>query len=130
MAIQARPMPEPQSGQSIDEAVLRQLLADTGAGAFRELLAGCRTELPALVAAAGRSAAARDLAALRREAHSIKGIALTFGLLSISEPAAAVEAASAAGEAEPAQRLTAVLRERLPTTLVALGRAVEAIRQG
>jgi len=121
-------MPDPQSGQSIDDAVLRQLLADTGASAFRELVAGCRLELPALVAAASRSATGRDLAALRREAHSIKGIALTFGLVQISEPAEAAEAACDAGQAEPAQRLMALLRERLPATLIALGRAVEAIR--
>ena len=121
-------MPETRSGQSIDEAVLRQLLADTSIAAFRELLAGCRTELPALVAAASRSAAGRDLTALRREAHSIKGIALTFGMIPLSEPAEAVEAACAAGLAEPAQRLTALLSERLPAALIALGRAVEAIR--
>ena len=121
-------MPDPQSAQAIDEAVLRQLLADTGASAFRELVAGCRVELPALVAAANRSATDGDLAALCREAHSIKGIALTFGLVAISEPAEAAEAASGAGQAEPAQRLVALLRERLPATLTALGRAVEAIR--
>lgn len=121
-------MPDRQSGQSIDEAVLRQLLADTGASAFRELVAGCRVELPALVAAAGRVAAGRDLAALRHEAHTIKGLALTFGLVPISEPAGAVEAACDAGQAEPAQRLVALIRERLPATLIALGRAVEAIR--
>jgi two-component system, sensor histidine kinase len=121
-------MPDPQSGQSIDEAVLRQLLADTGASAFRELVAGCRVELPALVAAASRVATGRDLAALRHEAHTIKGIALTFGLVPISEPAEAVEAACDAGQAEPAQRLVALIRERLPAMLIALGRTVEAIR--
>jgi HPt (histidine-containing phosphotransfer) domain-containing protein len=121
-------MPEPQGGQSIDEAILRQLLADTGPGAFRELVAGCRVELPALAAAASRAATGRDLEALRREAHSIKGVALTFGLNPISEPAQAVEAACDAGQAEPALRLVALIRERLPATLIALGRAVEAIR--
>lgn len=121
-------MLDPQSGQSIDEAVLRQLLTDTGASAFRELVAGCRAELPALVAAASRAATGRDLEALRREAHSIKGIALTFGLAQISEPAQATEAACDAGQAEPAQRLVALIRERLPATLIALGRAVETIR--
>ncbi len=121
-------MAEARSGQSIDEAVLRQLLADTSAGAFRELLDGCRTELPVLVTAASRSAAGRDLAALHREAHSIKGIALTFGMIPISEPAEAIEAACAAGQAEPAQRLTALLVERLPAALTALARAVDTIR--
>ena len=121
-------MPEPQGGQSIDEAILRQLLADTGPSAFRELVAGCRAELPALVAAASRVATGRDLVALRREAHSIKGVALTFGLNHISEPAEAVEAACDAGQAESALRLVALIRERLPATLIALGRAVEAIR--
>ena len=121
-------MLELRSGQSIDEAVLRQLLADTSLASFRELLAGCRSELPALVAAAGRAAAARDLATLRREAHSIKGIALTFGLISISEPAEAIEVACAAGQPEPALRLTALLSERLPAALIGLGRAAEAIR--
>jgi len=113
---------------SVNEAVLRQLLADTSAGSFRELLAGCRAELPALAAAAGRAAAAGDLETLRREAHSIKGIALTFGITLISEPAEAIEAACAAGQAEPAQRLTALLGERLPNALIDLGRSVEALR--
>ena len=31
-------------------------------------------------------------------------------------------------QTEPAQRLTALIRERLPATLIAFGRAVEAIR--
>jgi len=123
-------MAKAQSAGSVDEAVLRQLLADTSAGMFRELLASCRTELPTLLAAASRAAAGGDLETLRREAHSVKGIALTFGMILLSEPAEAIEAACAAGQTEPARRLTALLGERLPAALIDLGRSVEALRGG
>jgi len=105
--------------------VLRQLLADTGASAFRELVAGCRVELPALVAGGDSCRHARDLRRCAAEAHTIKGLALTFGLVrSASRPARSRRLATPASRA--ALRLVALIRERPAATLIALGRTVEA----
>ena len=112
----------------VDGQVLSRLLDDTAPAAFRELLAECRLELPGRVAAAGRAAAAGDATALGHSAHSVKGIAATFGLTVIVDMAKAIEAACAEGKLDRARRLTTTMSESLPATLIALARAAEALR--
>lgn len=83
-------------------------------GLFTAFRASAWAQFDHDLAAGDRALAAGDLAALRRLAHSLKGVLLTLGLEAAAGPARALEACAGRGDAAACAGLWHQLRTTLP----------------
>jgi HPt (histidine-containing phosphotransfer) domain-containing protein len=95
------------------EPAAEESISDEGAydAAFAELVAEFRGRLPAQLAAIDAAVARSDWAALREEAHLLKGTAGGFGFTELTRIAGDIEAAAVAGRHSDAVALCATLDE-------------------
>ena len=80
----------------IDTAVFRALQESTDAAFVAELLASFQEDAPLALAALRTAAATRDAVAFRRQAHTLKANAVTFGAAPMGEAARLLEETSLA----------------------------------
>jgi HPt (histidine-containing phosphotransfer) domain-containing protein len=85
-ASKAEPTSEP-----IDRTALERLRQTLGEGATRELISTFLSEAPKLLGSIRSAVEAGDLDSLRLAAHTLKSNAATFGAMSLSETARALE---------------------------------------
>jgi len=107
----------PALSERIAPRVLAQLCAELEREPVVKLVGDLVAELPGRMAELERLAAEKDWTSLQRQAHSLKGLGRTFGLVAVSEVFRDIEAWAKAGDTD---RAVAGLREARP----ALGEAV------
>jgi PAS domain S-box-containing protein len=100
---------------------LRQLCEDLGHEPVKELVADFQRELPERVAKAQQQAGTAAWEELRRGAHSLKGVASSFGLEKLAATCFAVETATASTDSPKTQAALALL----PTDAEAAARALQ-----
>jgi CheY-like chemotaxis protein len=105
---------------TLDMKVLERLASDTSPEVMPRLLATFRRETARRVAAVSRLWLAQDLHALRREAHSLKSSAGTFGATSLQQLARELELNCRDGETGPAGDLAAAIVAHWPRVVRAL----------
>lgn len=113
---------DPQTAESatLDTTVLERLESDTSPKVMPLLLATFRRETARRVAAVSRLRSAQNLHALRREAHSLKSSAGTFGAASLQQLARELESSCRDGENGPAGDLAAAIVAHWPRVVRAL----------
>lgn len=98
-----------------DEAMFRRTRDSIPPARFATLLKLYAADMPRRVAALAAARDAHDTAAIRREAHSIIGLAGTLGAVGLAEAARALEAAAASAmptDIDDRLRAIAALAER------------------
>ncbi|HRJ60193.1 MAG TPA: response regulator [Azospirillaceae bacterium] len=104
----------------LDRPVLSALTEAIGATKTRLALAQFRAEVGQRIAKAVGAADRGDFSAARADAHDVKSMAATFGLMALAENAALVEEACRAGDAAKARSGSRTLPVRLDEALTAL----------
>lgn len=84
--------------KALDE--LRSLDPDGSAGVLQQIIASYLNDTQGILARIHASFAARDLAAMTREAHSLKSTSLSVGASAVGKAAAALELAGKSGAGE------------------------------
>jgi HPt (histidine-containing phosphotransfer) domain-containing protein len=100
---------------AIDPQTFSQLRETTGADFVAELVATFLDDAPGLIAALRASAAARDAAAFRRAAHTLKSNGNTFGATALAAMARELEnrGPDAAGDIDALEQAYAVAAAEL-----------------
>jgi PAS domain S-box-containing protein len=104
----------------LDQRVLDDLRAGMGDAMSPLLLRQFMTDAPQRVERAVAACAAGDLPAARSDAHDLKAMAATFGLIALSKVAEAVETACREGKKEAAQTYSRDLPARLAEAVIAV----------
>ena len=97
----------------IDDAVFGELQETAGADFVGELVGTFAEEAPAMLAALREALAAGAADAFRRQAHSLKSNASTFGASALAEQARALELGGLPADAAPLQVLERACAEAL-----------------
>ncbi|WP_200387135.1 Hpt domain-containing protein [Thiocapsa imhoffii] len=95
---ESRPLPAPDPGEVLDLAVLIRLEADLGRESVRELLTLFGSEAARRCTRLEAAIAAGDPLEAAKEAHALKGSALTFGACRLSACALSFEQAGRGGD--------------------------------
>jgi len=69
----------------LDQTVIDQLIVDTGHNTYRQLIEGFKVELAEKSVLLKKTYKDRSLEELRKEAHSLKGVCLYYGALSLAD---------------------------------------------
>jgi CheY-like chemotaxis protein/HPt (histidine-containing phosphotransfer) domain-containing protein len=115
--------PPPSAAATIDPealALLKQMAGDGGPGMLRDLLALFRADAPPLQAAMRAAVAGRDAEALRRSAHSLKGVAANLGAKALAALCAELERMGRDGAVGGAEGLLAEVERQYHDACVAL----------
>jgi PAS domain S-box-containing protein len=104
----------------LDQRVLDDLRTGMGDAMSPLLLRQFMTDAPQRVERAVAACAAGDLTAARSDAHDLKAMAATFGLIALSKVAEAVETACREGKKEAAQTSSRDLPARLAEAVTAI----------
>ena len=110
----------------LNEETIRRLIMSVGPESARELFGFFLDEARRRLERMAVHAGAGDLPALELEAHSLKGSAETYGILSLGGKAGELESACHAGDAGRARELMADIAAAAPESLAALEAFVAA----